>query len=56
LTGAEQYQGCLFAVINPPLRGKVGRLGTVEPMIETGMVSKGEGHNKLPDLLSNLKH
>lgn len=48
------YQSCLFAIINPSLSGKVGRLSTVEAVVEASMITKGEGHDELPSLLSDL--
>lgn len=48
------YQCCLFAIINPSLSGKVGRLSTVESMIETSMIAKWERDNELPSLLGDL--
>lgn len=48
------YQCRLLAVINPSLGGKVGRLGTVEAVVESSVVSEWERHNKLPSLLSDL--
>lgn len=50
------YQCCLFAVINPPLGGKVGGLSTVEAVVKTSMIAKWEGHNELASLLSDLNN
>lgn len=50
------YQCCLFAIINPPLSGKVGGLSTVEAMVKTSMISKWERHDELPSLLSDLNN
>lgn len=49
------YQCCPFAVINPSLGSKVGWLSTVESMVETSMIAKGERDNELSSFLSDLE-
>lgn len=53
-TDVFMYQCRLFSVIDPSLGGEVGRLSTVESMVETGVVAKRECHNELPGLLGDL--
>lgn len=53
-TAVDVHQCCLFAVINPSLSGKVGGLSTVKAVVETSVIAKGECHNELPSLLSDL--
>ena len=48
------YLGSLLAVVNPAAGGKVGGLSTVEPVVEAGVVTIGEGDHELPRHLSDL--
>lgn len=48
------YQCGLLAVVDPALGGKVGGLGTVEAVVEAGVIAEREGHDELPRLLSHL--
>lgn len=49
------YQCGLFAVIDPPLSGKVSWLGTVEAMVEPSVIAEWECDNELACLLSHLQ-
>lgn len=44
-----------LAVINPPQGGKIGGFGTVESMIEAGVVTVGKGDHELSGLLCDLR-
>lgn len=43
-----------LAKVDPALRGKVGALGTVEAVVEPGMVAKGKRHDEVSGVLSYL--
>ena len=43
-----------LAVLDPPGRAEVGRLGDVEPVVEPGVVGVGEDHDQVPLLLHHL--
>lgn len=49
------YHYCSFSIINPTLHGKAGGLGTVEAVVEAGVIGKRERHNELTHFLSHLK-
>ena len=46
---------CLLSKLNPPQGGKVGRLSTVEALIEASMVPIGEGDDEVASLLYHLR-
>lgn len=50
----KPHQNGLLSVIDPALRGEVGRLGAVKSMIESGVVGVRESYHELPGFLSNL--
>lgn len=58
LAGGEttivMYQSCPLAVVDPPLRGEVGRLCTVEAVVETSVVAEWERDDELSRLLDYL--
>jgi len=47
--------GAPLAVLDPPLRGKIGRLGAVEALVEASVVAVWERDHDFPRLLCNLK-
>lgn len=44
----------MLAILNPPTGSKIGRLGTVEAMVEASMVTVRESDHKLASLLGHL--
>lgn len=54
VTPAPAMSG-LLPIVNPPLRGKVGRLSTVEPMVEATVVPVREGNDEVTCLLHHLR-
>lgn len=52
---ARAYQYSLLAVLDPPTGSKIGRLGTVEAMVEASMVTIGKSDHKLSSFLGHLK-
>lgn len=50
----QTYQHSLFAILNPPPGGKIGRLRTIEDMVKAGMVTIRESDHKLSRFLSHL--
>lgn len=49
------YHSCPFAVVNPPLGGKVGGLRTVKAVVETSVVAEWKGDDELSGLLDHLE-
>lgn len=50
------YQRGVLAVVDPALHGKVGGLGAVEAVVESGVVAEREGDDKLARFLRHLRH
>lgn len=50
------HQNGLLAIFDPSLCRKVGRLSTVEAVVEASMVGVGESNHELTSLLSNLRN
>lgn len=54
-TTTVAYQSRPLAVVDPPLRGEVGRLCTVEAVVETSVVAERERDDELSSLLNHLQ-
>lgn len=50
----RSHQDRMFAILYPPLCGKVGGFCTVEAVVEPSMIGVGESHHELTSLLSDL--
>jgi len=48
------HLSCTFAVLDPPHRCKVGRLGDIETSIETRVIAVRESNDKVTWLLTYL--
>lgn len=44
-----------LAIINPPQGGKIGRLSTIESVVEASMVTIRKCDHELPGLLRDLR-
>lgn len=51
----QAYQHSLLAILNPPSGSKIGRLCTVEAMVEASMVTIWKSDHKLSSFLGHLK-